>query len=425
MSQDLIKLTPDVLVVGAGSAGVSAAVAAAQAGAEVLIIEQYGFAGGLATSAQVGTVCGHYIRSYAKRSCEVHHGFPNEFVGRLAAASNSRPMTYKEGLRFLPYDLFAFRLLCDEYLQRPGITTLFHTTLYGATANHRTVESVHALFRDKKLLIKPEAVVDCSGDAVLVAALNQETLPDEARQAGAFVFTVIGYPSDDLENMHFTFLREIARGIQSGTLSKPCEQASIVPGSIGCQLATIKLGLAERSTGDPHQTTRFEFDARQRCREICHYLANNVSEFSNLRVASPGTQVGLRTGTRPKGRTVLTHADILACRKPSNGVAAGAWPMEQWGQERGPKLTFFAEDDVYLVPAGALMAPDLDNLFFAGRHLSADEEAISSARVIGTCLATGWAAGYLATVTQTDEHQRIAVAHIQKSLGIQHWAQAS
>jgi len=59
-------------------------------------------------------------------------------------------------------------------------------------------------------------------------------------------------------------------------------------------------------------------------------------------------------------------------------------------------MSYFKVNDYYLIPAGALVSKHLNNLFFGGRTISATERAIASARVIGTCLSTGYAAGVLA-----------------------------
>lgn len=108
------------------------------------------------------------------------------------------------------------------------------------------------------------------------------------------------------------------------------------------------------------------------------------------------TEVGVRTMSRSQGIQTLEESDILACAKPTDGVAIGAWPIELWGIEKKPEMIYFAEHECYWISANTLVSKHLDNLFFAGRGLSATERAIASARVIGTCFSTGYAAGRLA-----------------------------
>src|SRR5208282_4694386 len=75
------------------------------------------------------------------------------------------------------------------------------------------------------------------------------------------------------------------------------------------------------------------------------------------------------------------------------GIARGCWPMERWGKSPRPEMNYFAERDFYDIHLDCLRAVQLENVFVAGRCLSAETGAMTSARVIGTALATGWAAG--------------------------------
>ena len=96
------------------------------------------------------------------------------------------------------------------------------------------------------------------------------------------------------------------------------------------------------------------------------------------------------------GRYLLTGADVLAGRKFGDAIARCAWPMEQWNVQGRTKLRYLPSGAYYDIPARALQAADLPNLFMAGKVISADVDAIASARVMGCCLATGAAAGQLA-----------------------------
>ena len=89
----------------------------------------------------------------------------------------------------------------------------------------------------------------------------------------------------------------------------------------------------------------------------------------------------------------MEDQDVLGARKTPAGIARGCWPMERWGQHPRPELAFLNERDYYEIPLDCLRSADLDNVLAAGRCFSAAAGAMSSARVIGTALATGWAAG--------------------------------
>ena len=128
----------DVLVIGAGSAGVAAALAAARKGASVVVLERYSFAGGKAAGAEVGTICGLYHFSASPVSRYACSGFATEFAEKLKAMSHTEPLHNTAGLHYLPYDVFDFRLLCDQYLQHPNIELAYHATACGVNSQEGT-----------------------------------------------------------------------------------------------------------------------------------------------------------------------------------------------------------------------------------------------------------------------------------------------
>ena len=111
----------DVLVVGGGAAGVAAAVAAGRAGAQVVLLERYGFLGGLATAAQVGTICGLYLRDAAHaEAMPVAGGFVKEYAERLERAAGASRIRLHNGLWVLPYPPPAFASVADALVGAPA-----------------------------------------------------------------------------------------------------------------------------------------------------------------------------------------------------------------------------------------------------------------------------------------------------------------
>ena len=108
----------DVLVVGGGAAGIAAAVAAARSNARVVLLEKYGFFGGLAATAQVGTICGLPPEEDATGPFFTGIPFFRDFLSSLARASNSDVTDVVGGLKVLPYDSWALRCLADELIAR-------------------------------------------------------------------------------------------------------------------------------------------------------------------------------------------------------------------------------------------------------------------------------------------------------------------
>jgi len=146
------------------------------------------------------------------------------------------------------------------------------------------------------------------------------------------------------------------------------------------------------------------------------FLVENVAAFRNARLDSVAPQLGVRSGRRILGRARLADADVLNVRKSPQAIARGCWPMERWGKSPRPEMNYFTERDFYDIPLNCLRPVELENVFVAGRCLSAETGAMTSARVIGTALATGWAAGTAAAFQAAGRSPDDAVAQIQKNL---------
>ena len=133
---DAASISCDVLVIGGGAAGVAAATAAGRAGARVVLLEHYGFLGGLATAAQVGTVCGLYLRdSVNAQATPVAGRFVQEFAARLQRVAGRAPMQLDAGLWVLPFSIPAFAQVADALVNETGnVTLVLHATMTEAYA---------------------------------------------------------------------------------------------------------------------------------------------------------------------------------------------------------------------------------------------------------------------------------------------------
>jgi hypothetical protein len=136
-----------------------------------------------------------------------------------------------------------------------------------------------------------------------------------------------------------------------------------------------------------------EQEGRRRALAVAEFL-KTLPPFARAFVSHAAPQVGVRESRRVVGRYRLTREDVLEGRRFDDGVARAGWPIELWKEGRMGATYEYPEDDrVYEIPLRSLRARDVDNLFVAGRCMSATHDALGSARVIGTCLAAGEAVG--------------------------------
>ncbi len=404
----------DVAVIGAGAAGIAAAVAAAESGLKkVILIERYGFTGGLATAAMVGTICGLYFRNMDAPRFAVQ-GFARDFATGILSKTNIQPKTFAEGLHFIPYQPNTFHQQAMQHLSQAGVQLFLHMWVSDVKIVDAKIYELIVNTTTRKFCIRPKTVVDCSGNAEISMLAGVEMIKQTNYQSGAYVFQVNNLPSMEPRLLALNIIRWVKRGIQSGDLNPYCDRLSIIPGTVNNDMAYLKLGLPTLFDTGLMSLTEYEIDARSRCIQVVDYLNRTESMCKDLSIINMATQVGIRSGPRSKGIKTLESEDVLSCKKPDDGVAIGAWPIEYWGKLAKPEMSYFRMDDYYLIPAGALVSRHLKNLFFAGKAMSAAERAIASARVIGTCFSTGYAAGMLAAEFSQNNVWQTAIASIRK-----------
>ena len=411
----------DVLVVGGGAAGVAAAVAAGRAGAQVVLLERYGFLGGLATAAQVGTICGLYLRdSTSAEATPVAGEFANEFAARLQNAGNTTPLRVDQGLWVLPYSPPTFARVADAIVSESGnVTVILHATVAEARAENRRMNQVRALAWNEPLNFHPKAVVDCTGEATAAALAGASAENGATDQSPALVFVLENVDPGVAERGLLEVRRELRRAVQDGSLPAICERLALVPGTGSNGRLALKLSLLPANPGRAlwQQVTDWERESRALVEPLHRFLVENVAAFRNARLDSIAPQLGVRSGRRILGRARLTDEDILNARKSPLGIARGCWPLECWGKSPRPEMTYFAERDYYDIPLDCLRPAELENVLVAGRCLSAETGAMTSARVIGTALSTGWAAGTIAAFQASGRSLDDAVALIRKQMG--------
>ncbi|HEY5909104.1 MAG TPA: FAD-dependent oxidoreductase [Verrucomicrobiae bacterium] len=410
----------DVLVIGGGPAGVAAAVAAGRAGARVVLLERYGFLGGLATAGSIGAVCGLYLRDTAGTRPElVAEGWLREFSERLAVVSNTTPTRLENGLWVLPFVPPAFERMADAAVRECGrITLLVHATFSFACAEDSRLSEVRALVWNDLVTIHPVCVVDCTGEATAAALAGGAVAEGHADQASALVFVMENVAPGFAQPGMLDLLRALRRGVDEGELSAGSERLALVPGAWGRGRQAFKLNLLPAGSGLPgwRRVTAGEREARALVDEVQRFLIANVAAFRRARFSYAAPQLGVRTSRCIRGVATLTDEAVLACRKADDGIARGCWPMERWGAGPQTVMTYFAERDYFEIPIGCLRPAGLSNVLAAGRCLSAMPGALASARVIGTCLATGWAAGAAAACQADGKSDDVAVAAIRAAM---------
>ena len=395
-------IATDILVIGAGSAGVAAATAAAREGCSVICVDRNPYPGGCATASMVGTICGTFFRG---PTCEwAVAGFARDFPEAVGDASKTQPMMFDKNLWFLPYDPDCFKQVAERFMHEAHVDMWTQTSFLKWEKTEAGIAvTVNREHEAQPILAK--RVIDCSGTTTFTTS-DEGRLKEKERQTGALVARVMGLPPE-AEGRHITLtlLKEVARLIAAEQLPGEVRRLSLVPGSLKQGQALLKLGLPAGATYEASVTL---------LKNVVTQLRSATPLFSSLSWVEAADELGERSGHRYAGRDRLSVEDVLTCRKPEHGIACGTWPIEFWKENPKPEMEYLPEHEQYLITAECLYSPHFSWLFFAGKNISAEERALGSARVMGTCMQTGVAAGMLAAAACKDMGMDEMVLKIRK-----------
>ena len=409
---DTVRNT-DIVILGGGSAGIAAAVAAARKGLKVVLIERNSFLGGKATAAEVGTICGLYKFSKKEKAEYIVNGFAKEFAEKLQAASQSHPLHGPEGMHYLPYNVEAFKKISIDLLNENNVAVYFNAVLENVHVEHEKIISVAVIAGGNPININLKSIIDCSGDSIISQAANLPLIKSDHYQAAAQVFTLEGITEENEAKLGMIIMKALRSAINDNLLADFYDRVYIVQGSLKNNAVTLKIGVPLAVTYAPGNLQELRTVAHSFVENLAQFLITNVAAFKNAHIQHIAPEVGVRIGQRSTGKYTLQKEDVLSCKKYDDAVANGSWPIEVWEQNRRVKMRYFDFEDHYQVPAGCLQSNTIENLFMAGRNISATDDAIASARVMGICLQTGFAAGCMATASALQLSLKDSINHIQ------------
>jgi FAD dependent oxidoreductase len=413
----------EVLVVGGGPAGLGAAIGAAKAGAEVVLVERYGFLGGNATAALVMPLMSFHneIRSANEsdngdplRLLPTDHGpgepmvagVLEELLERLVASGGGIAPSPETGYT-VPIDPEAYKLSLLDMLDEAGVRFLFHSLASGVAGDGVVFET-----KSGPIVIDADVVVDCTGDGDVAAQAGAHYSPgrepDGLTQPMTLMFRMVEFDRgrfadyvadhpDQWRGVHGLW-DLVAEAQAAGELELPREDILFfaTPHEREVSVNSTRVG----GLGiDPWEITRAEWVARHQMRAIVDFLTKRVPGFERSYNAQSGSTIGVRETRRILGDYCLTGEDVLTARKFDDAVARGSYPVDIHDPEgEGTVLKRLPPHEAYDIPLRCLLARGLDRIMTAGRCISGTHEAHSSYRVTPIAMATGHAAGVCAAL---------------------------
>jgi glycine/D-amino acid oxidase-like deaminating enzyme len=411
----------DVVVVGAGSAGSTAAITAARQGARTLLVDRLGFMGGTST-AVLDTFYAFYTPGENPR--RVVGGLGWEVVERLTAdgVAFERPNTYGAGTG-VTYDAEALKVLWERLAEDAGVDLLLHTWATGTRLDDDgRLAAVRLWNKGGESWVEAGAFVDASGDAdvsAMAGARYEDATTTGAVQSLSTLFKVANVDIDRAAAVPKAELwARMADAVESGAYRLPRVEGSWhrtpYPGVALIHMTRIP----NVDATDPVQLTRAEIEGRRQVQEYHRFLRDRVPGFEEAVIVATSPAIGVRESRRIHGDYRLTRADVLDGTRFDDEIALCGAPIEDHHAGGDTVWRYVGEGGVYGIPYRTLVPAGIDGLLVAGRCFSATHDAHASARSMATCMAMGQAAGTAAALAAAGGTvpRRLPVATIRERL---------
>ncbi len=446
------SLIYDIAVIGGGPAGLSAAITAARSGKRVLLAEKNGYLGG---SLAIGLSPLSFLDKQG-RKCVA--GFGEEFMNRLEADGyclgtapcpkhNSATCVNAEGVKLTA------AAMCRE----AGVDVLLHCEVLNTTLRNGRLESVTLFGKCNEILVTAKQFIDCTGDGDLaylagcdyekgqdgtgvlqpptvmftLEGVDQEKLfryveehPEELRYADRNIYENPDYtvahfrkhPSHVFVGLQNTFRALAAQG------KLPVKRESFIyinstnPGEVYVN----SIRLTDTDATDLLQLSNAELEGALQVPKLVKLLQDTIPGFERCFVSSICPSLGIRETRRFRGISRVTENDALTGAVPEDTIALSGYKIDvHSGTDTG--LLFKDVNEPFGISFGCLVSPQVENLMFAGRCISADPVALGSLRIIPTCMALGQAAGVGASlcIDENTDPKDADVSEIRRILRLQ------
>ncbi|MFC1552564.1 FAD-dependent oxidoreductase [Candidatus Latescibacterota bacterium] len=379
----------DIVILGSGPAGCGAAIAAGRLGLDVLLVERYGYLGGMPTG---GLVIGYFEYNRGMK------GITTEFVDRITEEGGRWVETNRVATHEPFFNPGVFQYMCLDMTRKANVRHLLHAWAVETTMKNGNIESVIIESKSGRQAIKAKMVIDCTGDG------------DTAEWTGVPFESSVEPNSLGLDFIYRNVNVDKLKMFQKYEPEKYKKiMADLRKQGIGWGPWYIGTGdqawfntFFEGSPIDVLDLTACEIDIRTKINTHFAFYRKNMPGFETAIIDKIATQTGTRVSRRIIGEHYITLDELKGQTIP-NSVG---------------KICPIKEGDLVDVPYGALIPQKVDNLLFAGRCISGTVEVIQRIRSISACVVYGQAAGVAATLSIKDgiAPRNLEIAKLQDAL---------
>lgn len=413
----------DVLVCGAGPAGIGAAIMSARLGVSVMVVEAQGCLGGIATAGMMSNWGGRSSSKIMPEIWDLTYEKSKE-IGWAQENGCGKDAIYHD----------IQKIVLEEMFQNERIKVLYYTLVSKAVVENGTIMGVIVENKSGRGFIKAKRVIDATGDGDVAASAGvpyfkgRET--DGRMQPCTMMFNVGGV---DFERAVFPPSFETTIQTEKGELQALAKELlpfpaghvllykQPMPGTVCCNMTNA----IEIDGTDAESLTKGVFTCRSQIVPIIKFLREYVPGYENCWLMSSASLIGVRETRHFEGLESLSKDDILQAKFYDNWVVKRAWfnfdvhnltgaSLDKTGVQHGWK-----QKNEYTIPYGCLLPKNVEGLLLSGRNISGSHMAHSNFRIMSVCIAIGEAAGVAAalSVKKSLKLSQVDVKEIQKHMG--------
>jgi len=385
-----VRMATDVAVIGGGIAGACAACAAAREGCRVVLVERFAVPGGNATVGGVGNWSGET------------RGQGHTFDRIIASQEQWKAVSPYPGpyRHFSPtsnrvFDHEILAIILQELLLEYQVRTLLHTRFVDCRVSEGRISEALICGQSGLEVFRAKVFIDCSGEGQVARAAGFSTMKGRAEDNAQLPPSLMFFVRETEKHV----VPQLPEGwFEPVRSADDLPMTSVWPNGPGGK--AVKLKVTGFDSTDTVSMSELEMRARRRAFEVLDYYQRVEARSWRFDHCSP--IVGLREGRRIVGDYVLGVDDVRKGREFADAVARGVFYLDGMSPDDEKRVYLLTKQEQavppYHIPLRCLIARDGANLLMAGRCFSADQHALSSARVMPTCAMMGQAAGLTAAI---------------------------
>ena len=379
----------ELVVVGGGFAGVAAAIAAARAGVEVLLVDKGNCLGGAAVNCLVSPFMPYCTEIDGKR-VELSAGIFSEIIRRMGERHAMVGDRY-----FLEEEL---KFVLNDMVLEAGVKLLFHAYIFKAEKQDGRVPSISVATKSGETRSEADYFVDATGDAQLADLADCPTTlgrePDHLCQPMPRCGRVRNVDRERFYASQPGWSKIHAQKLEAGQLINPRENILVFHTPIPNVLHFNTTRVVKKNPTCPEDVTEAEVLARQQVQEVYDLLKENADGLENSYLMMTAAEIGVRESRMIVGDYVLTETDCKDCTRFEDAIAASNYEIDIHNPEgTGTSHYFFKPGEYYTIPYRCLIPKEATNLLVAGRCISSDHGAQASYRIMPNVCTLGEAAG--------------------------------